>query len=302
MWMPWLCTVCCEWPKIMRMKHALLISVLMFAALALARPAYAQSEEPTEVPEGFDTERPVSTSEREPVMVMDHEVTPMIGLFEVTKDVNVRAGPGTNFKRLAGLKAGERVRAIGQPKDDTWMAVSQGGETLGFIYTPVLVPVVDGALSEQFFGSYMSEDQQNGVACDYRFRFEGKVEVEGGSFETADYEVRFRCASQQGAKIFYAHMFLTEAPIKSKTGQHLIGLDVRSIGDGMEEYLTTRYLYHPKSGDMSFEGHSLPRFANPPKVQEFKTTSIKDALTQALEASVISWTDDAWEKLLTKAE
>jgi len=235
-------------------------------------------------------------------MVMDREVLPMVGLFEVTKDVNVRAGPGTDFKRLSGLKAGERVRAIGKVENTSWMAVSKDGETLGFVYTPILVAVVDGALGEQFFGSYMAQDRQDGVACDYRFRFEGKTRVEDGDFETADYEIRFRCASQVGARIFYAHMFLTEAPVKLKKGLHLIELDVRSIGDGMDEFLTTRYLYHPLSGTMTFEGHSLPRFAKPPKVQTFETENIKDALTQALEASVASWTDEAWDALLKKPQ
>lgn len=277
--------------------------VLMVALLCGASfmvPAFGQTDEIEEAPKDFKIEEPLATDEPEPVMVMGHEVVPMVGIFEATKDVNVRSGPGTKFKRLAGLKAGVRVRAIGKPEDASWMAVSRDGETLGFVYTPILIAVVDGTLPEQFFGSYMSEDQNNGVACDYRFRFEGKVKVEGASFETADYEVRFRCASQDGARIFYAHMFLTEAPVKKKKGQHLIGLDVRSIGDGMEEFLTSRYLYNPKSGDMTFNGHSLPRFANPPQVQDFHTATIKDALTQALEASVASWTEQAWQRLFKK--
>ncbi len=236
------------------------------------------------------------------VEVMGHAVEPMSGLFVVTDDVNVRSGPGTDFKRIEGLKEGMRVRAVGKPKGKKWMAVSLDGEILGFVYSPVLKAVIDGALGEQFFGSYMSQDTQNGIACDYRFRYEGKVDVEGDTFSTSDYEIRFRCASQLGARIFYAHMFLTEAPVKSKTGEHLIGLDVRSIGDGMEEFLSTRYHYQPKNGKMTFEGHSLPRYAVPPKTQSFETNDIKDALVQALEASVASWTVEAWEKLLKQSE
>jgi len=274
----------------------------VLSVLVLAPSVRAQDEDLREAPKDFKIIEPVVTDEPEPVMVMEHEVVPMAGLYEIKKDVNVRAGPGTDFKRLAGLKAGERVRAIGKVEGTSWMAISKDGETLGFVYTPILVPVVDGSLGEQFFGSYMAQDPKDGVACDYRFRFEGKTRVEGGDFETADYEVRFRCASQVGAKIFYAHMFLTEAPVKSKKGLHLIGLDVRSIGDGMEEFLTTRYLYHPKTGEMTFEGHSLPRFAIPPKVQAFETDGIKDALTQALQASVASWTVEAWEELLKKPQ
>ncbi|MCW8916832.1 MAG: SH3 domain-containing protein [Magnetovibrio sp.] len=245
---------------------------------------------------------PTSEEITEGVEVMGHAVEPMSGLFVVLDDVNVREGPGTDFKRVEGLQEGMRVRAVGKVMDKKWIAVSLDGEILGFVYAPMLKAVIDGALGEQFFGSYMSQDTQEGIACDYRFRYEGKVEVEGDSFSTSDYEIRFRCASQLGARIFYAHMFLTEAPVKSKSGQHLIGLDVRSIGDGMEEFLSTRYLYQPKDGQMTFEGHSLPRYAVPPKTQSFETESIKDALVQALEASITSWTDEAWGKLLKKSE
>lgn len=232
------------------------------------------------------------------VEVMGHEVEPQTGVYVATDDVNVREGPGTDFKRVDGLKDGDRVHSIGKSQDGKWIAVSKDGETLGFVYAQILKPVIDGILGEQFFGSYMHQEKQGGIACDYRFRFDGKVQVEGDSFSTSDYEVRFRCASQKGARIFYAHMFLTEAPVKSRSGEHLIGLDTRSIGDGMDEYLSSRFLYDPKTGMMTFNGHSLPRFAKPPKTQEFETEGIKDALVKALEACIDSWTDAAWETLL----
>ena len=234
------------------------------------------------------------------VMVMGHEILPKKGEFEVTKDMNVRGGPGTGFKRVEGLLAGDRVRAVGKTEDGEWTAVSRDGETLGFVYSPFLVPVLDGRLAEPFFGSFMSSDSGGGVACDYRFRFERKSDVEGGDFETADYEVRLRCASREGAALFYIHMFLTEAPVDEGAGLHLIGIDVRSIGDGMEEFLSTSYLYHPKSGKMTFDGHTLPRFALPPKEQSYQTKSIKDALKTALESSMSTWTPEAWSTLFAK--
>lgn len=235
------------------------------------------------------------------VSVLGHDVLPKKGLFEVTKDVNVRSGPGTEFERASNLKAGDRVRAVGKTEDGEWTAVSKDGATLGFIHTALLMTVVDGKLAEPFYGSFMSTDKVGGVACDYRFRFERKSDVEGGDFETADYEVRLRCASQQGAALFYAQMFLTEAPVDEKQGLHLIGIDVRSIGDGMEEYLSTSYFYHPKTGAVTFDGHSLPQYALPPKAQTFQAKSIKDALKQVLEDSMASWTAEAWDSLFEKA-
>lgn len=250
---------------------------------------------PVSMPGGIPLDQPTT------ITVMGHDLLPKKGLYEVTTDMNVRGGPGTDFERVEGLKSGDRVRAIGKTEDGAWTAVSKDGVTLGFVFSSLLVAVVDGALAEQFFGSYMDENKAGGVACDYRFRFERKADVEGGSFETADYEIRFRCASPKGAALFYGQMFLTEAPVNETKGQHLIGLDVRSIGDGMEEFLSTSYLYNPKTGTMVFEGHTLPHFALPPKPQTFKTTSVKDALKQALEASVASWTEEAWAAVFASA-
>lgn len=247
---------------------------------------------------GIDA-KPIESEDETPktVTVLGHDMLPKKGLLEVTADLNVREGPGTNFKRIDGLEKGDRVRAVGKSADGEWIAVSRGGDILGFVYAPVMIPVVDGLLEEQFFGSFASKDIAGGVACDYRFRFERKTEVEGGDFETADYEIRFRCASQEGAALSYGHMFLTEAPVNERKGLHLIVLDMRSIGDGMEEYLSTSFLYNPKSGEMTFDGHTLPRFAVPPEQQKFQTKSVKDALQQALEAAMSSWTAEAWRTL-----
>lgn len=275
-----------------RLAHIFLV---MFTALLVpGGPAWAQYAEP----EVVLPEPPAPES----VTVMGHDVQVKTGLYEVTKDMNVRAGPATTFERVSSLKAGSRVRAVGKAEDGDWLAISKDGVTLGFAYAPILIPVVDGALSEQFFGSFMNAEIDGGIACGYRFRFERKTPVEGGNFETADYEIRFRCASPEKKALFYAHMFFTEAPINARKGLHLISIDVRSIGDGMEEYLTTSYLYHPKTGAMTFDGHSLPRFALPPKVQSYLTTSIKDALKQALDASMASWTAEAWTTLFSKPQ
>ena len=276
--------------------------LLVVGLVASPLAAWAQLDMTPKKVHDEEPEIEVPDQGHDAVEVMGHEVDPMTGVYVATDDVNVRGGPGTDFKRVDGLKDGDRIRAIGKSKDGKWIAASKDGETLGFVFARILKPVIDGTLGEQFFGSYMHQTKQGGIACDYRFRFDGKVKVEGDSFSTSDYEVRFRCASQQGARIFYAHMFLTEAPVKSKSGEHLIGLDARSIGDGMDEYLASRFLYQPKNGKMKFNGHSLPRYANPPKTQEFDTKDIKDVLVQALESSIDSWTDAAWEALLQSEE
>ncbi|MBF0248382.1 MAG: SH3 domain-containing protein [Alphaproteobacteria bacterium] len=286
----------------MKRTRAIALAAVLWAAAVPA--AWAEDEEALpEVTEGMDLPSAAAADdEHEAITVMDQQLIPYTGLFEISTDMNLRQGPSTDHEKLGLLEKGARVQAIGRTEDGEWTAVGKDGETLGFAYSPLLVPVVDGAIGEQFFGSYTSDGGDSGVVCDYRFRYEGKVGVDGGEFNTSDYEIRFRCASTKGARIFYAHMYLTEGPVDKDAGLHQIGLEVRSIGDGYEDYLATRYLYNPKTGDLKFEGHSLPFFADPPKVQDFKTESVKDALTQALENSVASWTNAAWGQLFKKQE
>ncbi len=284
----------------------------MTASLAMgASLAYAQSdkspaipgERPNEAVEGSidQPEPPSADPDASPeivkatVSIMGIEVIPKTGTYAITADANVRKGPGTKNKIIGSLKRGERVQIIGQVEGKDWYAVQKGGEILGFVYSKIMMPVVDGTLGEETRGVLM----QKGTVCDYRFRFEGKTEVEGGAFDTSDYEIRFRCASEKGTVVFYSHMFLTEATVKKSF--HQISMDVRSIGDGMEKYLTTNFLYDPKTGELKFDGHSLPKFATPPKMEKMEVKTFQEALLTVMKNSVSNWTDDAWDSLFAKA-
>lgn len=227
---------------------------------------------------------------------MGIEIIPKTGTYAITADANVRKGPGTENAVIGSIKQGERVDVVGQVEGKDWYAVSKGGEILGFVYSKIMIPVVDGTLFEETRGVLI----QKSSVCDYRFRFEGKTEVEGGAFDTSDYEVRFRCAGEKGTVVFYSHMFLTEATVKKSF--HQIAMDVRSIGDGMEKYLTTNFLYDPKSGELKFDGHSIPKFAIPPKMEKMNAKTFQEALLLVMKTSVSSWTDDAWASLFAKSD
>ena len=292
----------------MSVKNNAYISAFVVVAMTMAMGAslaFAQApgERPDEAVEGnIDQPEPPSADPgaspemvKTTVSVMGVEVIPKTGTYAITADANVRKGPGTENKVIGSLKQGERVQIIGQAEGKDWYAVSRSGETLGFVYSKIMLPVVDGTLGEETRGVLM----QRGTVCDYRFRFEEKTEVEGGAFDTSDYEIRFRCASEKGEMVFYSHMFLTEATVKKSF--HQISMDVRSIGDGMEKYLTTNFLYDPKTGELKFDGHSLPKFATPPRMEKMKVKTFEEALLTVMKTSVSSWTDDAWDSLFAKA-
>lgn len=305
----------------MNIKNAAFLFVFLAAGLAVGwvlvnagapKPALAQStgsganmgERPGEAAEGaVDQPAPPSTEPgaspeilESNIVVMGFEITPKTGTYAVTADANVRKGPGIEHGKIGSLKQGERVQAIGQPEGKTWYAVSQNDKLLGFVFSKILIPVVDGTLFDETRGVLM----QHGSVCDYRLRFEGKTTVEGGKFDTSDYEIRFRCAGETGSVIFYSHMFLTEAATNKR--YHQLSMDVRSIGDGMEKYLTTNYLYDPGSGDIKFDGHSIAKFATVPEVKTMNAKTLKGVLLLVMETSVSSWTDDAWDSLFAKGE
>lgn len=230
------------------------------------------------------------------ISVMGFEIIPKGGTYAVNADANLRKGPGTEFDVIGSVKQGDYLQRIGQVEDKDWFAVArEDKEPIGFVYSGVLVPVVDGTLSEESRGVIM----QNNIACEYRLRFEGKSTVEGGEFDTSDYEIRFRCAGEGGRIIFYSQMFLTEAAVKNSF--HQISMDVRSIGDGMEEYLTTNFLYNPATGELRFDGHTIPKFAVPPKDAKITTKNLQEAIIETVKISVSTWTDAAWESLFSKS-
>lgn len=261
---------------------------LVVALAAFVQPALAQEAPPADSVQG-EIQAGAKT-----VQVMGFAVVVKPGSYAVKTDSNVRKGPGKKHARVAGVSEGERVQVIGVAEGEEWFAISRAGETMGFIHNSLLIPVVDGTLEEEMRGLLMQE----GIACDYRLRFEGKSPVQGGDFETSDYEIRFRCASQQGAAVFYAHMFFTEATISQ--GRHQIAIDVRSIGDGLEKYLTSNFYYHPKTGKLTFDGHTLSKFATPPEKIETIAPTIADALIQVMTTVVSTWTPAAWESLFEK--
>ena len=303
----------------MNVKKIYIPSVLLAAVFAFAGwgwfssgliSAYAQTtkaepgQRPNEAVEGEITTiaPPSADPEASPEIVektiffMDFEILPKGGTYAVNADANIRKGPGTEFGIIGSAKQGDYLHRIGQPEGKDWFVVAlEDKQPIGFIYSGVLVPVVDGTLIEETRGVIM----QKNIACEYRLRFEGKTTVEGGEFDTSDYEIRFRCAGEGGRVVFYSHMFLTEAAIKSNF--HQISIDVRSIGDGMEDYLTTNFLYNPTTGELRFDGHSIPKFAIPPIDKKITVNNLQEAIIEVMKVSVSTWTADAWESLFSKA-
>ena len=226
------------------------------------------------------------------------EVKPTQGTYLVTKDVNVRALPKTASKRLSRLKKGMKVTGAGYPKDAAWLAVRMGDKDLGFVYSPVLVPLIDGALTGELRGKL---DAGNNRACRYSIDFEGKSEADGELFEIADYEVAYACLHKGKMTKFIALMFLIEAPFKvSKALVHQLTIDVQGVGEEVDRAFSTNFLFNTKKKTLAFDGVSLKKFGRAPVLKKKSIDNIQHALKSAVEIAPSSWKESVWESLRKK--
>jgi hypothetical protein len=226
------------------------------------------------------------------------EVKPAQGTFLVTKDVNVRAGPKTASKRLSRLKKGMKVKAVGRPKNAAWLAVKIDGKDLGFVYSSVLIPLIDGTIPDELRGSF---DAGNNRACRYGILFEGKSQASGELFEIADYEVAYACVHKGKTVKFIALMFLIEAPFKvSKASVHQITIDVQGVSEEVDRAFSTNFLFNTKKKTLLFDGVSLKKLGRKPASKKQSVDNIQHALKTAAETAPTSWTESVWESLKKK--
>lgn len=84
--------------------------------------------------------------EQVPVRVQKDRIDQMppidlIGTTYVTKSgSNVRGGPGTDYRSVGSLSAGQAVHVIGKVQDKNWYLISEGGAANGFVATRLLRP------------------------------------------------------------------------------------------------------------------------------------------------------------------
>ena len=233
---------------------------------------------------------------QEETRVLGADIGPPSGTYQVLKGVNVRAHPKRKAKRVAKLKKGSQVQVLGKVKGAPWLAVARDGKALGFVYAPVLLPLIDGSLAADLTGR---TPDQPGPACRYTIRFEGKSSVEGDLFKTADYQVDFSCPYKGKDLEFSAFMFITEAPYQMSVENpiHQISIDLRQVGEGFDRNFTTNLLYHRNTGKLAFDGISLKDYARPSPVKKVTAKTVPEALATAVNMAVGAWNDKVWQEL-----
>ena len=287
-----------------RIRLICLIGLAACFAVSWAAPsAFAQKakKDQAKKPAATQTKEKKETADKDTgPKFMGQPIKPMEGTYVVTKDVNVRAKPMTKGKRIGSLKRGQRVAAVGRAaKTASWLAVMQDGKEKGFVYAPMLVPLIDGILTEDLRGETKTAGGAKARAtCEYAIRFEGKSQMDEEYFLSSDYTVYFRCKGGGKKLLFDGPMFLTEAPFKLGTKpEYQITLDLLSISEEYDKVFSTTSLYNLGDGSVTFDGGSIKKLAKKPDPKMRVVEDVKGALKAAVELAVLSWTDKVWQQL-----
>ncbi len=232
--------------------------------------------------------------------VMGVAVEPADGDYLVLKDVNVRAQPDNNAKRVAKLSNGDKVQAVGRVKGP-WYAVRHQGKVLGFVFGGILMPLVDGKLK----APVTDEIRVAGVGlCHFSIEFAGKSEAEPQRFEFADYVVAWQCKDGNWpAILFTTPMFLSEGPYQgTRAAVHQITVDVLELPGGLEEVFSTHLLWDREAKQIKYDSATEKKFihAKPPEPMPAKT--LAEALKKAVETAALCWTEAVWAALAKKPE
>ncbi len=68
-----------------------------------------------------------------------HIVETDLGLYVLTRNSNIRSGPGTNAKAVEVLPSGSGVEVVGRVRDKNWMLVASNGVVRGYVFGDLLI-------------------------------------------------------------------------------------------------------------------------------------------------------------------
>jgi hypothetical protein len=230
-------------------------------------------------------------------------IEPASGTFVATQDVIVRAAPRVKSEKAASLKRGERIAVVGRTTaskaEGVWFAVEREGRALGFVYSQMLLSLIDGTLEKELAGKV---EVSRGFNCAYTIRFEGKSKVEDEPIETSDYDVTFRCDSKGRKFGFSGPMFITEtANQPGAKAAFQVNIDLLEITDDPDQAFSTVLFYQRDDNQIVLDSIAPPEFRGSPTVTKKSVKSVAEALRGAVEIALMAWGGKVWD-LLAKRE
>ncbi|HER27616.1 MAG TPA: SH3 domain-containing protein [Rhodospirillales bacterium] len=229
-------------------------------------------------------------------LFLGQKITRGEGVYLVTKDVNVRAGPKTKSKKLGSARKGSRLNVVGKARGGAgWMAIQRDGKDFGFVYAPVLLPLLDGTLDRDITGRIVMNGRS---PCGYTIHFSGRNELINERISFADYEIEYRCSDGDVAYRFYAPMFMTEVPYRQTSDPVFqISIDLLAIDDDPDNMLSIIFLYRRDQNLVVFDSFSKARMGRKPDRPERQARTVAEALAAAAETAPTVWSDATWKKL-----
>lgn len=125
-----------------------------------------------------------SPNETAPAARGDFDLSPAVeieqGLYVLTRNANVRTGPGTEYPVAVQLKSGDGIEVVGAVVDKDWMLAAKDGVIEGYIYKRLMIkapgtelelaggPRRQAELCREFSQTasiYSQTDRWDGVAC-----------------------------------------------------------------------------------------------------------------------------------------
>ncbi|HJN22530.1 MAG TPA: hypothetical protein QF509_01220 [Rhodospirillales bacterium] len=171
----------------------------------------------------------------------------------------------------------------------------KNGKEFGFVYAPVMIALIDGALKKTIKGKV---SLKNGPACDYTVHFKGKTSVEDELFEVSDYDVICCCRLKGKEFNFLAPTFIAEAPCDfSQKQAYQISVDVLGIGNGYDEIFSTTSTFHRDKKVVVFKNISLSRYGKTPAKKRLAAKTVPQALIAAIRIAFGAWNDKVWKIL-----
>jgi len=235
------------------------------------------------------------------IIFRDVKVTPVQAIYLVMRDVNIRARPETKSKRVGSYKKGEKINVVGIYKG--WVAVRENGKDVGFVYSSILYPVIDGKIDIDVVGKI--DDGKR--SCRYRLSYDGKNDVDGELFQTADYTTFWQCTFGAKKISLLTPVYLVEAALPgAKKNRFQMTLDVPDMDDGLEAVLSTNFLYLPAQfansekglGKVVYDSVSMSKFAGKPKISQREVKDYKSALKAVVEIGFMSWNEKFWQEIV----
>ena len=224
------------------------------------------------------------------ITFLGQSVTPFAGTYVVTKDLNVRAEPDTGGKKVGSFREGERLKVVGKAKG-SWLAVRADGKDFGFVYGPVLMPLIAAVVDTPLTGKATI----GGGSCSYRVGVEGESPIEGQMFNSVDYRAMLECRRDSKSFAFEMPLFITEGPYNGGVKSiHQIGMDVLELAQEYERVFSTNLLYDAEKDEVRLDSVSVDKYLAGGKARSMPAKDVSSALAAAITLAVQSWSPAFW--------